>query len=183
MYPTVNSLMGLVQFVTAETIRVAEDRQESISAFLNIVAADPDVLFRPDTWPRLTAFVRLLPDGDVLPIRAKFASDSQDWQVAVTHVHGSEGDGLWYALPDVVASVILSGRVPKILDAFQIHAEGTLPTLTPIKLRGMVPVDPSREDSFRVVIEQRKRLAQRTDLTHIEGKRLDNRRRRLDSQD
>ena len=66
-----------------------------------------------------------------------------------------------------------TGHVPKILDAFQLHAEGTLPTLTPIKLRGMVPVDPSREDFFRVVIEQRKRLAERTDLTTVEGKRLD----------
>jgi hypothetical protein len=173
MYPTVNSLMGLWQFVTAQKIAVTENCQASVLALLHAIAADSDVLFRPDTWPRLTAFVRLVPDWDVLPIRAKFAIDAQDWQVAVSHVHGGEGDGLWYALPDVVASVILTGRVPALLDAFRLRAEGALSTLTPVRLRGLVPIDPRREDFFRVVIEQRKLLATRKDLTPVERKRLD----------
>src|SRR5437764_10425091 len=63
MYPTVNSLMGLWQFVTAREVRVDEDCRASVNALLKRIAADPDMLFRRETWPRLTAYVRLIPQG------------------------------------------------------------------------------------------------------------------------
>ena len=123
MYPTVNSLMGLWRFVTAETIRVAESCQESIRAFLNTIAADPDVLFRPDSWPRLTAFVRLVPDGDVLPIRAKFASDSQDWQVAVTQ-GGCDGVVLPHGLLRILHAKRCAGALQRMTFVREREREG-----------------------------------------------------------
>ena len=41
------------------------------------------------------------------------------------------------------------------------------------KLRGEVDVDPETQDFFRVVIEERKRLPKRTDISEIEKERLD----------
>ncbi len=70
-------------------------------------------------------------------------------------------------------SVLRTGRIPEIVDARRIEAHGILPGLKPIKLRGMVEIDPSTQDFFQVAIEQRKLLKSRTDLTEIEKERLD----------
>jgi hypothetical protein len=69
--------------------------------------------------------------------------------------------------------VLLTGTVPKIIDAFRIEADGTLPNLTPVKLRSAIEVDPAKQDFFKVAIEERKRLWSRADLADIEKRRLD----------
>jgi len=173
MYPTVNSLMGLWRFVIAERIEVVEHCQDEIEMFLRQLK--PDDLFKPGTWRQLPAFVRIIPNGDILPCRAKYSRESNDWQVGVNHLYaGSESpdDALWFSLPDVVASVILTGRIPKIVDAFRIKPHGKVPNLRPIKLRWAIPVDPASEDFFKVVIEQRKLLDSRSDLSRSEKDRL-----------
>lgn len=172
MYPTVNSLMGLWQFVIAGEIRVEENCRDEIIDFLSSVTVES--LFRQSTWKTFPAFVKAIPDGDILPIRAKYGHTSNDWQVGVNHVYArSENDALWYALPDVVASVILTGQVPKIIDAFRIVPHGTQADLKPTKLYGQISVDPARNDFFRVAIEERKKLSTRKDLTPVEKARLD----------
>lgn len=175
MYPTVNSLMGLWRFVTAHEIRVVEHCQEDIARLLEACKDGPNYWFDPSHWPQLTAFVRVVPNGDVLPVRGKFAGSATDWQVAVSHCYAGEApnESLWFALPDVVASVVLTGQVPQIVDAFRLEAHGTLDSLRTVKLRGSIEVDPQRQDFFKVVIEERKRLAKRSDLSEIERDRFD----------
>src|SRR5262249_12080107 len=151
MYPTVNSLMGLWRLVTAGSIRVVKPSRREIVDFLERITRAR--LFEPETWAHLPAFVRVIPDGGVLPIRAP-AGHAQDWAVAINHVYADpkrSQDALWYALPDVVASVLLTGRVPKIVDAFQLAPEGLADTLQPTSLYGAVPVDPRSDDFFRRV--------------------------------
>ena len=174
MYPTVNSLMDLWRFVIARKIEIIEHCAAEIHEFL--AKLQPGDLFKPETWKHLTAFVRVIPNGDILPSRAKYNPATNDWQVAVNYVYAKNDDhkdALWFSLPDIVASKVLTGRIPKIVDAFRIEARGMLPSLKPIKLRGVVGVDPRKQDFFRVVIEQRKLLASRSDLSEIERKRLD----------
>lgn len=174
MYPTVNSLMGLWSFVTARRIKVVKHCKASIEAFLRCLT--PDRLFEPETWRGLTAFVKVIPNGDILPTRAKYSAESNDWQVALNHLHAKGPDRsntLWFSLPDVAVSVLLTGRIPKIVDAFRIEARGKLRGLKPTKLRGVVQVDPRKQDFFRVVIEERKRLALSSDLPAKEKERLD----------
>jgi hypothetical protein len=174
MYPTVNSLMGLWQFVTAEEIRVVEHCNAEIQTFLDRLRADD--LFAPDTWKHLTGFVKLVPDGDLLPTRGKYSVGTNDWQVAVNHLHGDSNNAshaLWFSLPDVVVSVLLTGRVPRIVDAFRIEPIGTLSELEATKLRGAIEVDPRNIDFFKVVIEERKRISSRSDVSDIEKQRLE----------
>jgi hypothetical protein len=174
MYPTVNSLMDLWKFVTAKKITVVKDCQEEIEVLLRQVTVDR--LFEQSLWKRLTAFVRVIPDGDILPSRGRYNIQSNDWQVAVNHIYAgssSPDDALWYSLPDIVASVLLNeGRIPKIVDAFRIEAHGQLEGLMATKLRGQIDVDPATQDFFKVVIEERKRLPKRTDISEIEKGRL-----------
>lgn len=175
MYPTVNALMGLWRFVTAREIRVIEHCGTEVTNLLRQCQNNPDEWFNPQAWSRLAAFVCVIPNGDVLPIRGKFGSGANDWQVAISHLHAGDppNDRLWYALPDVIASVILTGRVPQVVDAFRLEARGVLDGLRPVKLRGAIEVDPRRQDFFKVVIEERQRLATRSDLSEVERKRLD----------
>jgi hypothetical protein len=173
MYPTVNSLMGLWDFVTAKEIKIVEHCEQQITKFLKQISVDR--LFEPKTWPQLIGFVQVIPDGDILPSRGKYNSASNDWQVGVNHIYSdpSNPTALWYSLPDVVASVILTGRVPEIVDAFRLKAVGKTPGLKSVSLRGDIQVAPRREDFFRVVIEERKRLTTRRDLVPTEKARLD----------
>lgn len=168
MYPTVNSLMGLWQFVTAREITIVEHCQNEIMDFLNKVSAN--YLFTQDAWKHLAAFVLIIPDGDILPSRGKYSAASNDWQVAVNYIYSGPDNpnAVWYSLPDVVASVILTGRIPKVIDAFQLTATGKLKHSKPISLRGAIEVDPGEKDLFKVVIEERKRLASRTDMPQSE---------------
>jgi hypothetical protein len=174
MYPTVNSLMDLWRFVIAQRIEVIDHCQKEIEEFL--ANLKPEDLFKPANWKHLTAFVRIIPNGDILPFRAKFNAQTNDWQVAVNHLYAENDDpddALWFSLADIVVSKLLTGRIPQIIDAFRIEAHGALPGLKPIKLRGTIEVDPRKQDFFRVVIEQRKLLASRSDLSALEKKRLD----------
>jgi hypothetical protein len=166
--------MNLWSFVTARRIGVIDHCQLEVQRFLEELT--PDDLFKPATWKKLPAFVRIIPDGDILPSRGRYSVASNDWQVAVNHLYaGSDNpdEALWFSLADIVASKLLYGRVPQIVDAFRIEPHGKLQGLTPTKLRGSIPVRPRTQDFFKVAIEERKRLSRRTDLSDAEKKRLD----------
>ena len=174
MYPTVNSLMELWRFVVAHRIKVIPRSALKMQEFLRRLR--PTDLFRPKTWKLMPAFVRILPDGDILPSRSRYSLESNDWQNALNYISASgkdRKDALWYALPDVAASVILTGHVPRVIDAFRLEPIGVLDDLSSIKLRGTIEVDPNSEDFFRVSIEQRKLWSSRTDLSDVERNRLD----------
>ncbi len=174
MYPTVNGLMNLWRFLVAQKVQVIEHCQAEIEEFLRQLT--PEKLFRQDTWKRLPAFVKLVPNGDLLPSRSKYSSVSNDWQVALNYLYAPDyapSDGLWFSLPDVVASALLTGKMPTILDAFKLVPVGKLSGLRPVRLRGEVEVNPMMQDLFRTVIEQRKALAKRKDITPEDVDRLD----------
>lgn len=153
MYPTVNSLMGLWRFITAERITVV-DATEDVQALLDRVTLDG--CFDPVLWPHLTFYAQIVPDGDVLPVRAAYSSPS--FTIGVNRLTADRP--LWYAGPDLVASTVLTGKPPSILRAFRLVPSGILSTLRPVDLGGAVPIDPRRDDFFRFVIEERKRLKQ-----------------------
>lgn len=174
MYPTVNSLMGLWRFVVASKIEVRRNCIEEVNAFLRGVTASK--LFEQEIWQSLTAFVKVVPDGDILPTRAKYSHSSNDWQVAVNYLYlqpDETDQGLWYSLPDVAASVILAGKVPRVVDAFILEPQGIASGLNPTKLNGQVDVDPASDDFFRTIIEQRRLIQTVTNAAEENRKRLD----------
>lgn len=174
MYPTVNSLMGLWRFVTADHIEVRREFRQDAIDLLDTVSTN--TLFDPSLWPKLTAFVKVIPDGDILPARCKYSQASNDWQIGVNHLRldATEPEaGLWFSLPDVVASVILTGKVPLVVDAFALEPHGVLTGLKSTTLNGQVHVDPVKEDFFKTVIEQRRKVKSRSDLKGDEKARLD----------
>ena len=63
---------------------------------------------------------------------------------------------MWVAGPDLIASVLLSRKVPNVQEAFRIVPNGKQRGLKSIKLRGAISVDPRKEDFFTRVVEYRK---------------------------
>ena len=173
MYPTVNSLMKLWQFVISREIKVIEHCQDEILRFLNALKENPNSLFNPATWQRLTVFVKVIPDGDILPSRCKYNAASNDWQVGVNYLYAGDyerNQALWFSLPDVIASVLLTGKIPTIIDAFRLEAYGMQDGLKPAKLYGAIEIDPRQQDFFRRVIEERRRLSSQTKIPQNEKK-------------
>jgi hypothetical protein len=166
MYPTVNALMGLWEMVTAERVDAVEDT-EGVRAFLD--GLSPERVFEQATWRELPALVLIRPRGDVLPVRARYERGGT-WGIGLNPLESAEP--LWYTLADVVASVLLTGRVPEVLRAVRLRGRGRQPGLRPVRLRGEVEVDPTR-DLFRALVEERRRLATRGDLEGPERARLE----------
>ncbi len=164
MYPTVQCLMGLWDLLSAERIEVVSATRE-VRRLLEAVTVDG--CFRPESWPEWVGFALVAPEDDILPARAQY--HGTEWNVGVNHL--TSETPLWYAIPDLVASTLLTGRPPKILRAFRLVAKGRQPQLKPVRLRGELRVDPKTSNFFPSVIEARQRLKQGEDpLTEEEDR-------------
>jgi hypothetical protein len=171
MYSTINALMSLWQFVKADKIRVVEHCEQELEQFLREL--NHDMLFNPETWKHMAGFIQVVPNGDILPVRAKYSVASNDWGMGINHLYGAKEDALWFSIPDVIASVLLTGRVPEIVDAFRIEPSGTSHGLTPTKLGGTVKIDPRKQDFFKTIVEERIRASSRAGLSAQERERLE----------
>ncbi|GAA4403405.1 DNA polymerase [Tsukamurella soli] len=153
MYPTVDVLMNLWGLLTHEDT-VTEDATDDFRALLDSVTLDG--CFRPDLWPQLVGIAQIVPDGDVLPVRAAYG-DTPGWNIGVNHL--TSDHPLWYTLPDILASTLLTGKPPRVLRAVRFtSSRNLLHGLTEVRLRGEVPVDPATDDFFRTVVEERQRV-------------------------
>ncbi|MBA3274583.1 MAG: hypothetical protein H0T72_02220, partial [Chloroflexia bacterium] len=168
MYPTVNALLDLWRFHTAERIDVEDCTDEARSLLATVT---PETIRDPATWPRFGFFALIVPAGGVLPVRAHYSGDGGAFNIGVNPFHDLQPH--WYAGPDLAASVLLTGETPRILRAFRPVAIGTQHGLRPVSLRGTVTVDPASGDFFRTVIEERRRAKDRADLSSEERIRLD----------
>ncbi len=153
-----------------ETVRRSPAVAADESWLENLTA---EALFRPETWHALPVLVQLQPDGsDVLPVRAKYDSrDGSAWEIGVNPYDADEP--VWYTLADVAASVLLSGKAPRVLRALRFVPRGRQAGMKPAKLGGVVPVNPYHDDLFKTVIEERKRLKSRPNLSNADRVRLD----------
>lgn len=151
MYPTVNTLMGLWRYVTADSLKW-RDATAEVRDFLRTVTAEQ--LRTESEWQRLTAIVRLRPDKDLLPVRAKY--DGQVYTIGLNYL--SSDSHLWYALADVVTTKILTGRTPHIEEAIMFDPGAPQLGLKPIDLFGQPEfrIDPYHPgDGFRSMVNLR----------------------------
>jgi hypothetical protein len=98
-------------------------------------------------------FARIRPNNDVVPVRAEYHDDGVTKNIGVNYFTSIEP--IWLSGPDVVASKLLSGKVPYIEKAIRMVPHGQQKGLRPTDLRGMVEVDPRKHDLFRVMVESK----------------------------
>lgn len=164
-YPTVNSLLGLWQFVIAKNLRI-EDATDDVRKLLKEVT--PEKVFEPDFWKEFAFFALVQPAGDVLPVRTDYSGTVSN--IGINPLTSKEP--IWYAGPDLIAATLLTGRPPSILRAFRLVPEGQQAGLKPVSLRGMIEIDPRRDDFFKRVIEARAQVRQDSRLPEGEREAL-----------
>ncbi len=155
MYPAVNILQGLWDFMRAGKIKVSDATGETAEFLENI---RPDDLYDPSTWKRLPVLCLVEPQGDVLPVRADYRwrkPQTSHFQHRIAQAEiASAKEPMWYALADCVASLLSTGKPPRILAALKFTPEGSR-LLQPVSIRGGVAIDPDQEDFFRALVEAR----------------------------
>lgn len=153
MYPSINTLMGLWRFLTAQRLEVVEATTWTRDVLERFIAADG---FDSETWRQLAVLVEVAPDGDVLPVRAPYSTEQAGFTIGVNPL--THDAPVWYTLADCLVAKIATGRAVTIRRALRFLPKARQRGLAPVQLRGQVTIDPRREDFFREVIRARGRV-------------------------
>lgn len=152
MYPTVCTLMGLWKFVIADGMATQNATADAKAILEN---ADLDWLQQPRSWRQLTILVRVKAQGDIFPVRATY-DESEQTTIGLNYL--TSGDTpLWFTLADCIASKLLTGNAPEVLEAVSFMPGEKQSGLRPVNVGGKVDyrVDPATDDLYKRVIELR----------------------------
>jgi hypothetical protein len=108
-------------------------------------------LKNPKAWKNLNVIVQVLPENDILPVRMRYDEKENTFNIGVNYV--TSKTPLWYALPDIIVSKLLTGKSPKILKAIRFVPRGRQ-QLKKTKILG-IEIDPNKENLFKTLIEKR----------------------------
>ena len=147
-YTTVNELLGNWDVLTAEHVTFPEATAEVRQVLSRITLGR---CFGRKLWPGFKFFALVRPDKDILPVRTLYNGTTQN--IGLNYLTSKEP--IWFAGPDIIASILLTGKVPQIEKAIRVLPHGKQAGLGSTSLRGMVKVDASRQSLFKHVIEQR----------------------------
>jgi len=148
-YPTVNELLDNWSVLTANNVTFP-DATKAVRKLLSQITLER--CFDRKLWPQFKFFALVRPDNDIiLPVRTVYNGTTQN--IGINYLKSKEP--IWYAGPDIIASILLTGKVPHIVKAIRAKLHGKQPGLTSTSLRGMVKVDANKNSFFRHVIEQR----------------------------
>ena len=170
MYPTVCTLMGLWRFVIAENMTWRDTTGETRNLLADI---DLATLQAQPSWGELATLVRVEPDADIFPVRAKYEPTGP---ATIGANYLTSDQPLWFTLADCIASKLHTGKVPRIVEAITFTPGAVQQGLTPIDIAGNPDyrVDPVQADFFKWVIELRKAVQQQMkSATGDEWERLD----------
>ncbi|MCI0549778.1 MAG: hypothetical protein L0287_02355 [Anaerolineae bacterium] len=148
-YPTVQLLMRLQDILFDKTLGYEVTTAAAKQLIDSVTIED---LLRRDTWLRMRGFARARPSGHVLPVR----SDLDDGAIiSNSEVHSDLP--LWYSIPDIIASKLLTGRIPEIVEAIILKPNAEQITTVPVDFFGDpdLRVDVSKDQIFQRVIELR----------------------------
>ncbi len=149
-HPIVGSLIGASEHLVAKRIEVLPFTGEAQRIAR---AVTMEHLRDPEWWRRAgTVLCRIRPQGDIVPVQARYV-ERGDLTVGLNPTW-SEQDR-WVMLLDVIASIILTCRIPEIVEAVRFTSGPPRPGLRRVPFRGTV-LDPN-DDLFRQLIEERLR--------------------------
>lgn len=159
MYPTVCTLMGLWDFVIAEGVTWSDATADARQLLATI---EPHHLQAKAAWRDLTTLVQVEPDGDILAVRARYG-EALTPNIGLNHL--SADQGLWFTLADVIASKVLSGKAPKILQAVRYQAGPRQPGLRGVTVADK-PFHPASGDFYRDLIDHRTEVKRRAEAAN-----------------
>lgn len=182
MYPTVNTLMGLWGFATANGINYADATQEASTILETWTLED---LQNPENWRKLAVIVQVLPEDDIFPVRAVYGDAAPRHETNKAANIGLNRltckAPLWFTLADCLGTKLLNGRPPKVLKAYRFTPNGQQSNLKQIHLAGdaNTRIDPAKDDFFQQVVTRRKKVSALkkyaetdADREHLDGLQL-----------
>lgn len=165
MYPTACTLMGLWQFMIAKGINWKNSTKETKVFLDQISFAD---LQRPDTWRKLTTIVKVKPDDDLFPVRAEYGRQETIGLNYLTR----KAPPLWFTLADCIASKLLTGKCPKIIEAISFEPMEPQEQLKSVDIAGNSDyrINPKTDDFFKRLIDLRNETKHRIKTAPAEEK-------------
>ena len=106
------------------------------------------------TWSQLGFFASAKPSADIFPVRALY-NDTGSTNIGLNPLTSAKP--IWYAGPDLAASMLLTRRAPKIIKAFRLVPHGVQAGMKPTAI-GTRAFNPEKDNFFRAVIEERRKL-------------------------
>ena len=155
-YPTLFLLLGLYDYLIAERTEYVDDTINVKKLLEEITLED---LRNPETWKKLIALVEIKPDDDLLPVRAEYSKDI--FTVGLNHISCKKA--LYYGLPSIILSKLLTGKIPKIKSAIRFVPIGRQSTMKKSKILGM-NIDPNKENIFKILVEERHKAKRAGDV-------------------
>jgi hypothetical protein len=152
MYPTGCTLMGLWSYVTAQGMRWRDGTVEVKRLLKSWSLTD---LQDKQNWRRLVALVQVLPDGDILPVRAAY-DGGNDGTIGANYL--SKTEGIWFTLADCLAAQILTGKPLKVVQAIVFSPKAPQADLQGVEVAEGHLIDPYNDDLYRRLIELRQDL-------------------------
>ena len=147
-YPTVNELLDNWSVLTADSVKFS-DATRDVRKLLSQISLER--CFDRKQWPHFKFFALVYPDNQILPLRSVYNGTTQN--IGLNYLTSKEP--IWFAGPDVIASILLTGKVPRIQKAIRVVPHGKQKRLGCTYLRGMVKIDANEQGFFKHVIEQR----------------------------
>src|SRR5512144_3249799 len=98
--------MSQRELLTRETVTVVEDTGQ-VQDLLDGLTLDD--CFHPETWPGLVGIAQIVPDGEVLPVRAAYGA-APGWNIGLNHFHTDQP--VWYIMADLAAAKLRTGTAP-----------------------------------------------------------------------
>ena len=155
MYPTVYSLLGMDTFLKAGKIVPKTTTEETKKLVEEITLED---IPNTATWKNLTTICKIVPDEDILPVRSRYGKKATA-NIGLNYLKSADDTSVWYALPDVISSKLLTGKTPLIKEAITFIPQGVQPGLKEIEVIKWITVKP-QEDFIKTLIEKRIQIKQ-----------------------
>ncbi|WP_135609414.1 DNA polymerase [Methanococcoides sp. AM1] len=155
MYPTVTMVLDLWKFIIAEKLQ-KEDATSEIKELLSKVSLE--YLQNKENWEDFVAMVKIIPDEDILPVRMDYKGKKSTLNVGLNYL--SSKSPMWFSLPDVISSVLLTGKVPEIIEAIRFVPSGVQDSLVESSILG-INLDPRKDNLIQTFVEERQKIKTR----------------------
>jgi len=176
MYPTITLLYGIWDFIIAEQITTEDVTDEIKNLVENI---DLESLKNKELFRQFNVLVKIKPNKDLLPIRFDYKNKNENNNLGLNYLTSDKE--LWYTLPDIISSKILTGKAPQILEAIRFKPNGIQSDLKKSKIVG-VNINPKKENLIKICVDKRqeiKKEIKELKKDDLESKRLDGIQRAL----
>lgn len=151
-YPTVVELLGLMEFMRTDGYKEVDKTEEIRELVENITIDDFEGEEGRKIWRRFRCLVKINPKNDFLPIRTNY-NNSAERTVAIQMIKGSDVP-LYYALPDVIASKLITGKSPEILEGIEFIPNPPCKNLSKTSIFGL-EIDPKKVNLHKFLVEKR----------------------------